>query len=111
VRRRGPPDGVEKAIEIVGRHGEVGIGHEPPRTARFQHPALDGSAFPSPPSPDQPDPPIGGRRLFDDRSRGVAAPVVNDNQLPIKTEMVQVGAQVAQRPGNDSFFVEGGNDY
>jgi hypothetical protein len=103
-------DGIEKPLEVVGRHREVRIRHEPPGAARFEHPPLDRLALSAAPSPNQADAPIGGRGLFDDRIRPVAAPVVDDDQLPGKAEAVEVVLKLAQRSSDRRFFVEGGND-
>jgi len=110
MRRGRRRDGVEEAIEVVGRHGEVGIGHEPPGAASFQHAALDGLSFSAAPTANQADSPIAGRSLFDDRHGAVGASIVNDDELPVETQPIHVAAEIAQGPRYRAFLVKGGDD-
>jgi len=110
MRRRRRRDGIQEAIEVVGWHGEVRIGHEPPCAASLQHAALDGLSFPAAPAANQPDAPIAGCSLFDERYGAVGASIVNDDQLPVETQPIHVAAEIAQRPRYRSFLVEGWYD-
>lgn len=107
--RRAVADDTDEAIQVVGRHGQVGVRHEPPGSTRLQHSALDCGALPSAAAPEQPDTRVRGGILLHHRARPVVTPIVDDDDLPREAELIQVGAQLAQAPCDGAFFVECGN--
>jgi hypothetical protein len=107
--RRAVTDDTDEAIQVVGRHRQVGVRHEPPRSTRLQHSALDRGTLPSTAAPDQPDTRVRGGMPLHHRARPVITPVVDDDDLPGEAELIQMVAQVAQAPCDGAFFVECGN--
>jgi hypothetical protein len=110
MRRRAATDHADKAIQVVGWHGQIGVRHEPPGPARLQHAAPDGGALPSAVASDQPDARLGSRMLLHHRARPVVTAIVDDDDLPREAQPLQVGAQLAQAASDGGFFVERGND-
>jgi hypothetical protein len=82
---------VKKPMEIVQGHGQISIGHEPPRPARLQHPTSNSGTFASPRPHHYPDPMVRSGIFVHRPSCTVGTPIVDHNDLPGKASALQVG--------------------
>jgi hypothetical protein len=110
VRRGRYGSGVEKPDQVVGRHREVGIRHEPPFAPSCEHSGLYGLALSTPSPANETHATVGGCGLFDDGPCPITAPVVDDDQFPRQIQPVEVDSELPDGAADRLLFVEGGNN-
>jgi hypothetical protein len=102
---------LEKAGDVVGGRGQVGVGHVAPVTGGCEESVADGGALAAMGQGEQAHARVGGDQIANDVGSPIPAPVVGHDDLPRGGEGLERGAQLLHARGNASLFVVGRHDH